>query len=1817
MGIEIQDTCAKSHISKINERFKANEALLTTLANLSNTVIETALSGQNKFLFELLQNADDSPKIENDSIEINFTLDDNYLFISHTGQDFDKNDVERVCDYASLIKEVKSNDLSKTGYKGLGFKSLFNLTDCIYIVSNGYSFRFDKNYWEEPEKRPWQIIPIWTLDEYLPLKEKYEYKNPVTIVLKLKDKREIANHFEEIKNKPEILMFLHYIDVVTVKLDKSSFNLRREKTLNAHANFDAMTLSVDNQMRSKLLLKSYEYAVPSELRKSISDGSHFIFPDKIKNAETITFSFAIELDKPYKTIQTVSGISFVTIPTQVSLGFPYHINSSFILTLDRTQFHENAWNDFLFECFGYSQLQLLRDLANTPQLKYEVVLLFRESLKHPYSHFVNSYNNGFNKARKSIAWLPAYMNSELLKLDEACVDTIDFFKKFNVNDPLIRSSIISYEVVNAHVLYQKKLSKEFNFESLLKNLEKNYLPQLYPKDYKSFICYFWRNGQNQNRNTVNRIKSNRFLVTKAGLFVSPQAAQIEAESNLIPNFLEFDPINKEILPLDEHGFENWLINLGVKKLTIVQVIRERIIPWIVSNNAKVYSHHLEIIKYIALANHYDRRMLIENGENYLKKLPVMTQSKQFRQAFNCYLSDPEDMEELIGLISNNELVDSEVYSEDEKKLLVKLGVKKLTLPLVIRDKIIPWVCCNDANLYTYHLEIIKCIASADGYAWQMLSENEKIRLKKLSVMTKSKQLKQALECYLSGPEDPKELLSLISDSELIDHKVYSEKEKEFLLNLGVKKLALAQVIKEKIIPWIRFNDANLCTHYKEIIKCIASADHYDLRVLTKDEKDYLKKLPVMTKSKQFKQAFVCYLSEREHPKELINLISDNELIEPEVYSEKEKEFLLSLGAKKLTLSQVIKEKIIPWIRDNHATLRTHHMEIIKCLASADNFDWKILTKDEKDCLNKLPIMTTSKQYKKVCDCYLSVTGHSKELISLISDNEFVDPEVYSEEEMKFLSNLEMKKLTLTQVIKEKIIPWILNDDANLCSHHTNIIKYIASANHDDWQMLNDNEKDTLKKLPIITKSEKLREACDCYLTNSEHPKELVNIIPNDELVDSEKYSVMEKKFLLNLGVKTELTLKTLYRQLISRLKDGYYAKFFWKSLIEYWNKHSNDSSSDVLLCYVQSCLKSNAYIMGNDEKLHKSIDLYVTDFKLFSKVDVNVFPLVRKGTFLPNKLENYLGFKSILTVNTLLNLFKSLQDKPINASAILFKKILEQMKLINFDYKQVGEKNEILLLTENNTLQPASGLTYFQEEDADFPKKSSFYLKRITGMSHEETIELAKRCGVNIMPHKVQLVTPKSMPDESLKEFMLDKLILVTLQETEKRNMARSILLRELYNEIQKIKLFKCEKLTIKYPFEDSATPVTCHFNGLEIFVAGEWRRPQAKIEIFDKIRSELKVSTDLRVIFELNESEDVQEWLDKNEHKLDNYMDLKKELQFLNENYAIGLNDELLIDENSEEDFDSDIHNSEEFEENTCEKQASVASDISINLVDKNDNIPDNIIEQKRRYKNSNRRRINSTRKHNSKELALLSTPQTMNMNNDIVSLNQYERELTDYQILTLENEVTLSKLMPSSMQTFEYEKLSYARNNESIMTTFDQTENFAEDYPTQSGSRAIQTNTAHLLRLNVSNNTNEIIGQLGERYVYHYLQKKYESCGESEKIKVVWLNEEYESRKPYDIVLNKNGQPIEFIEVKSTIKSHKRQFELSQQEFLAFQVLKEKYTIYRVFNTNRESEMRFEVLINPSHLMEIGLMKLTPRQYDIEYQPNSRVLLSNASDV
>jgi hypothetical protein len=537
------------------------------------------------------------------------------------------------------------------------------------------------------------------------------------------------------------------------------------------------------------------------------------------------------------------------------------------------------------------------------------------------------------------------------------------------------------------------------------------------------------------------------------------------------------------------------------------------------------------------------------------------------------------------------------------------------------------------------------------------------------------------------------------------------------------------------------------------------------------------------------------------------------------------------------------------------------------------------------------------------------------------------------------------------------------------------------------------------------------------------------------------------------------------------------------------------------------------------------------------------------------------------------------------------------MKDIDFNHTKVKDQNKLVLLAENNTLQPASGLNYFEEESADFPKKSPLYLKKIVGMSHKEMLELAKLCGVSIMPFDVKLVTPKSKPDDSLKELLLDKLILITLQEAEHLNVDSIGILRILYNKIQKIQLFQCEELRVKYPFEEKETDVIYYFQDLTFHVAGDWQKPKAKFMINDKIKSALNIKTDIREILELKELEDIEDWLKRNRFTFDRYLILKKGLESLNENFVMGI-----FEEKSESNPDKSI----EIEQNLREKKALLMSNVLIDFEDKDISNTDNIIQLKKGNSNCN------VQQNTGYDISkIMSTSQTLNFNITRSAQDQHQIESTKYHIETFEDEETLSELKSTSIQSSEYEKLSYVPNNESASTTFNQSDYFPRD-----ASFVPQTRTNYSSCLSVSNKSNEILGRLGEKHVYQYLKNNYADCEESEKIEVVWVNKDYESGRPFDIVLIKNGQPIEFIEVKSTIKKDKCQFELSQNEFLAFQDLKEKYIIYRAFNVNSPLQIRIEILRNPARLLKNDLIRLTPRQYNVEYQPCNQALLSITSD-
>jgi len=154
---------------KIVESFKKRgEGVSNLVANL--------YSDPSHFIFELLQNAEDAYH-KNDTYKgvkkVVFELSEQGISIYHNGKPFDETDLKLISSLAN-IDNVKKEDVNQIGKFGIGFKSVFSITDTPYIYSsNGYNFKL-RDYLVLEEVSP-PTTHDFTTKFYLPLiSGKYE-----------------------------------------------------------------------------------------------------------------------------------------------------------------------------------------------------------------------------------------------------------------------------------------------------------------------------------------------------------------------------------------------------------------------------------------------------------------------------------------------------------------------------------------------------------------------------------------------------------------------------------------------------------------------------------------------------------------------------------------------------------------------------------------------------------------------------------------------------------------------------------------------------------------------------------------------------------------------------------------------------------------------------------------------------------------------------------------------------------------------------------------------------------------------------------------------------------------------------------------------------------------------------------------------------------------------------------------------------------------------------------------------------------------------------------------------------------------------------------------------------------------------------------------------------------------------------------------------------------------------------------------------------------------------------------------------------------
>ena len=105
--------------------------------NLISQVVFTRSSG---FILELMQNAEDAGIGVANPGRFRVHLDRDKVRVQHNGNPFSPEDVAAI----SGIRSSKKPERGTLGYLGIGFKSVFKVTDCPQVYSADFRFKFDR-----------------------------------------------------------------------------------------------------------------------------------------------------------------------------------------------------------------------------------------------------------------------------------------------------------------------------------------------------------------------------------------------------------------------------------------------------------------------------------------------------------------------------------------------------------------------------------------------------------------------------------------------------------------------------------------------------------------------------------------------------------------------------------------------------------------------------------------------------------------------------------------------------------------------------------------------------------------------------------------------------------------------------------------------------------------------------------------------------------------------------------------------------------------------------------------------------------------------------------------------------------------------------------------------------------------------------------------------------------------------------------------------------------------------------------------------------------------------------------------------------------------------------------------------------------------------------------------------------------------------------------------------------------------------------------------------------------------------------------------
>jgi len=312
----------------------------TDYVNALKLISQVVFTRSSGFILELMQNAEDAGlDLEYPGI-FEIRLDQARVKIMHNGNPFTGEDVKALCG----IRSSKKPERGTLGYLGIGFKSIFKITDCPQVYSDGFQLKFDRNYreWVDPSNTPWHVIPIW-------LDKPSETVEPekTTFIMPYREESYYRGLLVEIeKFKTEVYLFLRWLKKIQIVDEVSG---RRWTLENLGEDGDGITILKQNSEEQRFKFFRRVIKVPEWVKQDRLTQEYRANVNK----REIAIAFAIDGEgnlAPLEAGAMYGGVySFLPLGEARS-GAKFPIQADFLVQPGRDAINcEAKWNHWLVE----------------------------------------------------------------------------------------------------------------------------------------------------------------------------------------------------------------------------------------------------------------------------------------------------------------------------------------------------------------------------------------------------------------------------------------------------------------------------------------------------------------------------------------------------------------------------------------------------------------------------------------------------------------------------------------------------------------------------------------------------------------------------------------------------------------------------------------------------------------------------------------------------------------------------------------------------------------------------------------------------------------------------------------------------------------------------------------------------------------------------------------------------------------------------------------------------------------------------------------------------------------------------------------------------------------------------------------------------------------------------------------------------------------------------------------------------------------------------------------------------------------------------